>query len=220
MCRPAMDLGVWAQRNVDACFTLVETGTSKSNLAGGNEIRMASRLQVQHQFLPHYLDWPLLFPSYAHPNDPPRPWPSEKLDYILLSALSCSPNLLMYLPARSGIPQADRAEMRKWLDWGRQNIDCLLVRKDLFEWPAPGMVDGSAHLLERGGLIFLFNPNPQPLPGAFALTNEEIGLPASARTVSIRQEYPDIADRVRASVGETVRWRVPPESVVILRLEY
>ncbi len=220
MCRPAMDLGVWAQRNVDACFTLVETGTSKSNLAGGNEIRMASRMRVQHQFLPHYLDWPLLFPTYASPNDPPRPWSSEKLTYILLSALSCSPNLLMYLPARTGIPQADRAEIRKWLNWGRANLDYLLARKDLFDWPAPGKVDGSAHLLEHSGLVFLFNPNPRPLPGAFALTSEEIGLPASTQAVHIWQEHPDFGDRVQASAGETVRWMVPPESVVILRLEY
>ena len=39
MCRPPMDLGVWSLRNVDACFTLLESGTGKDNLASGDHIR-------------------------------------------------------------------------------------------------------------------------------------------------------------------------------------
>ncbi len=221
MMRPGMDLGVWAQRNVDACFTLIETGTSKSNLAGGNEIRIASRVRVHYHFFPHYIDWPLLFASFAvaSPNDPPKPWWGGKLDYILLSAMSCSPNMLFYLPARNGIPDNDKAEIRKWLEWGRRNIGYLQIRKDLFDWPAPGKVDGSAHLMEHAGIIFLFNPNPGPLPGIFDLT-EEIGLPVTVSEVTAWQEYPFISDRQIFQRGESVHWEVPAETAVVLRLEY
>ncbi len=105
MCRPPMDLGVWAQRNVDACFTLIESGTGGSNIAAGNEVRTASRIRVHHHFFPHWLDWSLLFPSYADPKHVPA-WPSAHIDYLMLSALACSPNLLLYLPTKTGIPEA------------------------------------------------------------------------------------------------------------------
>ncbi|MBI3922989.1 MAG: hypothetical protein HY318_16325, partial [Armatimonadetes bacterium] len=139
-CRPPMDLGVWSLRNVDACFTLLETGTGSSNVAAGDDIRKWSRVRVHHHFFPHYVDQPLLFPSRANRHAPPD-WPSEKLDYILLSALSCSPNQLFYLPTKTGLPDKDRAEIRKWLDWGRANIAYLKVRKDLPDWPGADKVD-------------------------------------------------------------------------------
>ncbi len=47
-------------------------------------------------------------------------WPSEKIDYVMLSALSCSPTMLFYLPTKTGIPTEDKAEIRKWLEWGPQ----------------------------------------------------------------------------------------------------
>ena len=136
MCRPAMDLGVWSQRNVDACFTLIETGTGTSNVAGGDDVRTASRVRTWQHFFPHYLDWPLVFPSYA--VSPGPAWPSEKIDYILLSAMSSSPNLLLYLPTKTGIPEKDVREIRRWLDWGRANSAYLMVRKDLPDWPGRG----------------------------------------------------------------------------------
>ena len=108
-CRPPQDLGVWAMRNVDVCFTLLETGTG-DNLTAGDQIRHWSRIRVQRDFLPHYLDQPLLFPSRERGEGKPSTWPKGDLDYILLSALSCSPNQLYYLPTKTGIPAADKAE--------------------------------------------------------------------------------------------------------------
>jgi hypothetical protein len=224
MCRPPMDLGVWSQRNVDACFTLIESGSGTSNIAGGDEIRTASRIRLHHHFFPHYIDWPLLFPSYAGiPGKSPRaakprPWPSANLDYILLSALSCAPNLLLYLPTKTGIPEQDKAAIRKWLGWGRQNFDYLKVRRDLPDWPGPGRIDGSAHVLEGKGFVFLFNPNRNPLPGRFRLTAEELGLPSGGR-IRVAQEYPASERRAEYRYGEAVEWAVPAETAVVLRLE-
>ena len=220
MCRPPMDLGVWSQRNVDAAFTLIETGTGLDNIQGGDEIRTASRIRVHQHFFPHYLDWPLLFPSYsaAPPKDgKPRQWPSAKLDYILLSALSSAPNLLLYLPTKTGLPARDKAEIRKWLEWGRKNFAYLNVRRDLADWPAAGKVDGSAHMLGDRGIVFLFNPNQQPLPAEFALTPEGIGCTGRGR-YHILQEYPAPAHAAVCRGGETVRWEVPGRSVALLRI--
>lgn len=216
MCRPPMDLGVWSNRNVDACFTLIETGTGDSNIASGDEIRTASRIRVHQHFFPHTLDWPLLFPSYGDPKRYPK-WPSEKIDYIMLSALSSSPNLLLYLPARTGIPKDDQAEIRRWLDWGRKNVKYLLVRRDLFDWPGKGKVDGSAHIVGDGGIVFLFNGGKASAAGSFTLSDIEIGLAERGR-FEVSQEYPPSGAQVQRDYGETVTWDVPAESAVVLRL--
>lgn len=216
MCRPPMDLGVWAQRNVDACFTPIESGTGGSNIAAGDEVRTASRIRMQHHFFPHWLDWSLLFPSYA--GEPYPEWPSGHIDYLMLSALACSPNLLLYLPTKTGIPDADKAEIRKWLDWGRANVEYLLVRHDLFDWPGKGKVDGSAHIVGDAGLVFLFNPGETALTGEFALTDESIGLSGSGE-FSIAQEHPAAGRTQTARAGTTVRWEVPARSAVVLRIE-
>jgi hypothetical protein len=214
MCRPPMDLGVWANRHVDACYTLIESGTGGSNLAAGDEVRTASRIRVHHHFFPHWLDWALLFPSYVHEAE----WPEGHIDYLMLSALSCSPNLMLYLPTKIGIPDEDKAQIRKWLDWGRANEQCLLVRKDLFDWPGKGQVDGSAHIIGGAGLVFLFNPGETAMTGEFALTDESIGL-SGAREFSITQEHPASGLSQTARAGATVRWEVPAQSAVVLRIE-
>ena len=216
MCRPPMDLGVWAQRNVDACFTLLESGTAGSNITAGNEVRTASRIRVHHHFFPHWIDQGLLFPSYAGPSGGP-PWPSEHIDFLMLSALSSSPNLLLYLPTKKGIPDADKAEIRKWLDWGRTNAGYLLVRHDLFDWPAKGVVDGSAHLRGNSGLIFLFNGGKADLTGEFALTAESTGFAGNSPVV-IEQEYPPCPRRETHRAGDVVRWPAPAETAVVLRI--
>jgi hypothetical protein len=216
--RPSMDLGVWALRNFDTCFTLIESGTSESNVAGGDQVRTASRIRTHHHFFPHWLDQAFVFPSYGDPTLQKVPkWPSQKIDYILLSAMSCTPNLFMSLPTKTGMPEADKQEIRKWLDWGRKNSRYLLVRKALPDWPQKGKVDGSAHIIEDSGLVFLFNPSKTALTGAFQLTEECIGLKRDG-TIQISQEYPPSPLRQEYQHGQTVRWEVPPETAVILTI--
>jgi len=216
MCRPPMDLGVWSLRNVDACFTLLETGTGSSNLAAGDAIRTWSRTRLHRDFFPHYLDQPLLFPSRSNRKAPPN-WPQGKLDYILLSALSSSPNQLYYLPTKTGIPAADKAEIRKWLDWGRKSIAYLQVRKDLPDWPAAGKVDGSAHLCGDRGLVFLFNPGKEARDAHFELTEDSIGLRAEG-TFQIRQIHPPTDRSLQLARGKPVAWPVPGETAVVLEV--
>ena len=229
-CRPPMDLGIWSLENVDACFTLLESGTGSGhvkpppglsdqplNVTAGDQIRTWSRVRVHRDFFPHYLDQPLLFPTRSGGQNRPSNWPRGKLDYILLSAMSCSPNQLYYMPTKTGIPDEDKVEIRKWLDWGRENVAYLQVRKDLPDWPAAGKVDASAHICDDQGLIFLFNPNKNALHREFALTEESIGLKRKG-TFEVTQDYPESDRSVMVHYGETVRWQVPGETAVILRL--
>ena len=217
-CRPPMDLGIWSLENVDACFTLLESGTGGSNVTSGDHIRTWSRVRVERDFFPHYIDQPLLFPTRSGGQNRPSNWPSGKLDYILLSALSSSPNQLYYMPTKTGIPDKDKAEIRKWLDWGRKNIEYLKVRKDLPDWPAKGKVDGSAHICGDRGLVFLFNPNKNPLPGRFALTEESIGLKGKG-TFKVAQFHPQSDRSTELQHGEVVIWEVPGETAVVLEIQ-
>ncbi|MBX3180339.1 MAG: hypothetical protein KF886_23560 [Candidatus Hydrogenedentes bacterium] len=229
-CRPPMDLGVWSLQNVDVCFTLLESGTADEevsplpglsgqplNVVAGDHIRTWSRARVHHDFFPHYVDQPLLFPSRSAAHDRAPNWPRGNLDYILLSAISSSPNQLYYMPTKTGIPEEDRAEIQRWLDWGRKNEEYLKVRNDLPGWPAAGRVDGSAHIAGDRGLVFLFNPNPEPVSGEFALTAESIGLEASG-SLRVEQVYPKSDLHKEFQGGQVVRWEVPAESPVVLRI--
>jgi len=218
VCRPPMDLGVWSMRNVDACFTLLESGTDSPHIVGGDRIRKWSRVRVHYNFFPHYLDLPLAFPTRSGAQRRPSNWPKGHLDYIMLSALSCSPNQLYYMPTKSGIPEEDKVEIGKWLDWGRKNVSYLKVRKDLPGWPGAGKVDGSAHIRGDRGFVFLFNPNKTPLEGAFLLTQQGIGLQGKG-TFQVTQDYP-ASDRSEGHpYGQTVRWEVPARTAVLLKVQ-
>ena len=227
-CRPPMDLGVWALRHVDASFTINEwaraeglpgLGPQPVNILLGDKIRHWSRVRVQHHFFPHYLDSPQVFGApQSMKKWATRDWASDQIDYIMLSALSSSPNQTYYLPSQAGIPTEDARQIKKWLAWGRENIDFIMVRKDLPDWPAAGKVDGSAHICDDRGFVFLFNPNKQPLPGEFSLTEQSVGLKGKG-TFEVVQDYPEANRRRTAEYGETVRWEVPGETAVILRVQ-
>jgi hypothetical protein len=79
-------------------------------------------------------------------------------------------------------------------------------------------VDGSAHVVGDGGLIFLFNSGKDSRRGEFALNEESIGLEAEGKFL-VRQEYPESTENIEAHSGTTVQWEVPGESVVLLRIE-
>ena len=146
-----------------------------------------------------------------------RPWTSEAIDYIMLSAISSSPNQLYYLPAKSGLPEADKREIKKWLDWGRTHAAYLMVRQDLPDWPQAGKIDGSAHLLGDHGYLFLFNPNPEAQPANFSL-DESIGL-TQGTSFSITAEYPDSKLKTGLSRGSPVSWIIPPRTATILSIK-
>jgi hypothetical protein len=228
-CAPPMDQGIWSLKNVDACFTIDESNKLRLleylegfeeqpvNVALGDKIRNWSRVRVHYHFFPHYIDLPLLFPTRQNPDEPPS-WTSKNLDYILLSVLSCSPNQLYYLPTKTGIPDKDKAKIRRWLRWGRDNIRYLKVRKDLPQWPAADKVDGSAHIVGNEGLIFLFNPNKNTLNGYFSITERCLGLNGKG-IFRISQYYPESEKSIKAQYGDSIDWKVLGETSLILKIQ-
>jgi hypothetical protein len=133
--------------------------------------------------------------------------------------MSCSPNLLLYLPTKTGIPDKDKQEIKKWLEWGRQNERFLMTRKDLLNWPSSGKVDGSAHIIGDEGLIFLFNPEGNKLNAEFEITEADIGWQNKGKVV-VEQEYPaDISKICKYNTGDTVCWELEAETAVILRIK-
>jgi hypothetical protein len=226
LMRPMMDLGVWTYRNGDAVFTILEDGRVENmtgiagqprNVTFGDKIRHWARLRRDLHFCPPYLDQVHLFAGVGGAGSHAFPWSGEKLDYVLLSAISTTANQCYFTGPIEEIPRRDRAEIRRWLDWSRAHSPCLLVRKDLPDWPAAGKVDGSAHVVGERGFVFLFNPNSRTLPGQFALTEESIGL-KGAGPFQLTQEYPEPGRTSIARSGDTVRWEVPAQSTVLLRI--
>ena len=134
-----------------------------------------------------------------------------------LAACRARQTRLYYLPTKTGIPETDKAEIRKWLDWGRKNVAYLKVRKDLPDWPTPNKVDGSSHLVGDQGFVFLFNPNRKSLDAEFTLDEQSIGL-RDRGNFRLSQVYPPSQRSIRAAFGETVRWQVPAQAALILDL--
>jgi len=219
-----MDLGIWSNRGADAVFTLDEIGLPEPllgmgkqpiNVSMGDKLRKWSRVRVHHYFFPHYIDQPLVFAAPKSEKGPD--WQSEKIDYLMLSAFSSSPTQLYYLPTKAGIPDEDKAEIRRWIEWGREHVRYLQVRKDLPQWPEAGKVDGSAHVIDDGGLVFLFNPNSVSLPGRFRLDRASIRLTRGKR-FEVAQTYPVSETRRQIISGEEIVWEVPPQSAVVLSI--
>jgi hypothetical protein len=223
--RPPMDLGVWSLRGVDSVFTLEEyaepiglpgIASQPPNIFFGDKIRTWSRIRVERHFFPKYLDAAQLF-SIPKSHHGGTAWQSEGIDYIMLSALASSPNHIYYLPTRNGIPDADKQKIKSWLDWGREHIEYLMMRKDLKDWPAAGKVDGFAHVIVDHGFVFLFNPNSTRQKGNFVL-DDSIGL-AEGGQFRITSLHPSHNVRDGLRYGQQVNWEVPPQTAVLLEIK-
>ena len=129
---------------------------------------------------------------------------------------SCrSPNQLYYLPTKTSVPDQDKAEIRKWLDWGREHRVS----------PGPprsarlaGSGQSMAGALVGDGDWYSYSiqmPSHCPASRPHA---DSIGFKAEG-TFSITQEYPvsDCVQTVRS--GETLRWNVPAQTAVVLRIQ-
>ena len=217
MFRPVMDLGVWATDNVDAVLGPIETGAGADYIRGGNEIRTEARMRLHHEFLPHHKHMAIIFQSCAIFDSPPQ-WVSENIEYMMLSAISSAPTVFTYLPAHDGINELDQARIKRWFDWAKENAQFLYAKKDLFYWPGCGQVDGSAHIVDNEGIIFLFNGEDRDLAGEFELTEEEIGVNDDGE-YTISQFYPENGKTNSYRYGDKVSWEVPMQSVAVLRVQ-
>jgi len=73
------------------------------------------------------------------------------------------------------------AALRRWKAWATDNMQYLRDRVDLFGQPCrQGGIDGSAHIIDDRGFIFVFNPWPEEKWGSIPLI-DLIGLKAGQR---------------------------------------
>jgi len=66
--------------------------------------------------------------------------------------------------------------------------------------------------------VFLFNSGKSNLSGEFDLTEDGIGLKGEGN-FQVLQEYPESDQDAVSAFGQTVRWDVPAESAIILRVQ-
>ncbi len=189
-----------------------------TNVTYGDKIRYWARLRRNRQFCPHYLDQAYFFVNVGGGGETKAPWSGENLEYALLSAISASPNQCYFSGPVDAIPKGDRAIIRRWLDWSRENSNYLMVRRDLADWPSAGKTDGSAHIVNDRGFIFLFNPNAAPMKSRFILSEECIGINGSCGKFTITQHYPPSGMKRHASYCAELEWELPPFSSIIVEI--
>ena len=226
LMRPMMDLGVWVCKNGDAVFPIDECASLENltdiehqpnNVLFGDKIRIWSRIRVQYHFIPHYLDQVYLFPGVNGGGEVSQPWQSERLDYLMLSAISSTPNQCYFTGPSERVPADDRKTIKQWLDWGRANAKYLMVRRDLPAWPRKDVVDGSSHIIDDCGFIFLFNPNEHKISYELDLTSENIGISENG-ACRITQAYPYGDLCVTAAHGDAVKVEMDGYGALLLNV--
>ena len=109
-----------------------------------------NRFQTWHnevdRFRPTYLNYA---PVFGREHD---------MEYSLISAISTSEYCQIagaYDNLRDDVSAV--ATFRKWCEWAGENRRYLLEREDLFGCPGDVAIDGSAHIIDGEGWVFLFN---------------------------------------------------------------
>jgi hypothetical protein len=139
-----------------------------------------------------------------------RDWDYLGWRYSLLSSIAVAGwnNVLNMLPARdsaenASFSEADRAWMRRWLQWTVTNKELLRRTRTILGQPALGKVDGTSAIIGDRGFVFLFNPDARRLTTRVALDGS-IGLTAGERYM-LRELHP-LPGRLLAQPNEGY-WR-------------
>ncbi|HWP99769.1 MAG TPA: hypothetical protein VNK92_04810 [Vicinamibacterales bacterium] len=134
-----------------------------------------------------------------------RDWDLLGWRYSVISSIATGGwnNVINMLPARDPeefrhFSPADRAWLRRWLDWTAANADLLRRTRTILGQPALGRIDGTAAIANDRGFVFLFNPNARRLTAELPL-DERIGLTGRGPFL-VRERYP--LDRLVGKPGE------------------
>lgn len=111
-----------------------------------------------------------------------RDWDYLGFKYSVLSSIATGGwnNVFDMLPGRDPeefqhFSDADKAWIRRWLEWSVTNKEFLRNTRTILGQPAMDRVDGTSSLVGDHGFLFLFNPNYKALPARFRL-DTSIGL--------------------------------------------
>jgi hypothetical protein len=198
-----MDCGVWDAVYLDSLFTL-------SEILGGvssDQVRTWSRVRHFYDFVPASLD-----------EVPVKHLEKENTDYLMLSSLAVSANLIVCDMPRTWSRIALR-RVRNWADWARRHAD--LMRESVFlpDWPGLGACDGYVRLHEGRGYAFFFNANDGPAPARLPL-DDSVGLSgdcACRLEVEHATAPPSepVPERARGAAG----FSLPAHAAVLLKIE-
>jgi hypothetical protein len=161
----------WAMAPFNGCENWYETN-------GPMDDRMQSWYNQNYRFLPNYQN----FAQAGGPTD-------QLLRKSIISSISISSHLMIGRGYSLLSKPENQEFFRKWTRWANANHRFLRVKRDLFGQPMAVPLDGSAHVLDGRGYIFLFNESGTDQVGSVPL-NEWIGL-TSGTDYDILQIYPE-----------------------------
>ena len=201
--------GPWALRHLDSGYHYFETHGADMN-------RLQSWHQQNDRFRPVYKNSLDLFGK-----DP------KTFRFNMIAGLSIA-SYCMVGEAYAGFTiQENREFFMKWRAWATKNLDYLTVKRDLFDSPGHSPLDGSAHIINDRGFLFLYR-------GGFDKgINQDTALRASipmTRWIQL-EEYPDAVYQIKEiypregkvlatlRYGEDFLYDMPKDSAVILALE-
>lgn len=132
--------GAWSMTSLNADENYYEMGSEENN-------RLQTYCNENDRFRPTYINYSSLFGST----------PSE-FEYSIISALSCSSycQIAGGYRALKDFPES-RETLKKWKTWATDNHKYLLSRQTLFGFPGEYEIDGSVHIIDNEGYIFLFS---------------------------------------------------------------
>lgn len=187
----------WDMASFNGCESWYESNSHQDD-------RMQSWYNQNYRFLPSYKNFAQV-----------RGYTDPELRKSILSCISISSHLQLGI----GVKILDRPNnqefFRQWTGWASQNHRFLKVKRDLFGQPGAVALDGSAHIIEDHGYLFLFNESGSDKVGSIPL-NELIGLTRGAN-FDIQQIYPreQLLQR-SAKRGQTVLIPVAASEVVVV----
>jgi hypothetical protein len=130
---------------------------------------------------------------YTEVRDPD--WDYLGYRYSVISSIGTGGwnNVMDMIPVRNPeefrhFSSADKAWIRRWLEWTEQNAELLRHTRTILSQPAIGKVDGTSAVIRDHGYIFLFNPNYRETAANFQL-DPSIGLTAGDNFL-LREIYP------------------------------
>ena len=118
--------------------------------------------------------------------------------------------------------EENRTFLKTWRAWATEHHDYLKVKRDLFDCPGFQPIDGSAHIIQDRGFIFLFSNNHNGNPARASIPiNRWIQLEENSKAVyQIKEVYPN-KGKVLATLryGDDFLYDMPKDSAVVLSLQ-
>jgi hypothetical protein len=214
VCWGVKSCGPWLMRVFDEAEMLSENILyyTPEGMSLADENRFQAWFTQNYKFIPNYKNM-----SEVHPR-----CDSRGMEYSLLSAISISDHTqfgeLPFMYENKQKEESDQRFWRKWRRWADEHFNYLRVKRDLFGHPfRSDCIDGSAHIINDNGFIFIFNPTEKDIIAEIPL-NEWIGL-IKGDSFIIKEIYPGEEIIGTLKIGESVSVVSPSGKAVVLAIE-